>query len=826
MIRGWPVRTRRSRSWCRWLLGCLAVAGPAVARAAEPAAPPPDPLAQAVIDSLASTPRTKPAEILDAAVRAADVEAFDIASRSLAQLGDLLEKAGDDAPTLLADLGDAADPADLRRLERALGGRDPAAIPLLRAMQSESARRLHDPDRIRQDAAALANESASVREAAADRLARAGVAALPALVDVLQDDSPAAARSRGLARWVVRELGTHARQPLLAWLGSDDIRHWPGVIEALAAGVAPLDDADAAPPDFAEHLLAPALVPGTPPAARDRAVALLRRLAIGRDAAALPPDPETAIALLTRRLDRVLSVDGLPAPDHLLLEPVLDPAAASAASGVTVERHVWNPQAGQLQRLDVPPHVARAMEAQHLARDLAALEASQPEAVRLILLARVEALLAAAGDPLTALDRIPTSQLRAALSGPTGFDIDAVADVLELAASRGMTAAATAAARTLAAAAPAADETEASAPLPPQTRAKLLRALVVPDAALQFECARTLALAAGDPPYRGSSRVVEMLTHAATATGEDVAIVAHPDAVVRESLATGLSRFGYRVEQVATGREAILAARADIDTVLVLLAARSAPPSALETVQLIQRQPVGDVPPVLVIVDPLDDDARGCYLTQLLLKFADFDCVGITDRLDSLFLPRIDPETGREAGPPRFSDRLATVAGPLAVDPRARQLRAAQRRARASQALALLADLGRRGWDVSAAETTARLALMAPGMAPPQDLFTPALSLLSTLGSVQAQQAVLREAERSDLPDDTRRLALAGFASSVERHGILLESGPLRAAYAMYNRATTPADRDVAAAILDVLETPLRKACPAPVDAARPRPQR
>jgi len=826
---GGPVRTRRRRAWCRWLLGCLALA--AWPHAADAADPPPravDPLARAVLESLQSPPRTEPADILDAAMRAADVDAFDVSTAFLGRLGDLLEQAGNDAPTLLADLGDANDDAALRRLERQIGPHDAAAIPLLQAIRAESAKRLRDPARLAEDVAALADDSATTRQAAATRLARAGIDALPPLVELLQDESPAAARARGLARWIVREMGDAARQPLLAWLGSDDIPHWPGVIEALAATAAARDDAASDPPDFEDSLLAPALVPGTPPAARDRAVALLRRLADRRGAAGAeaPPSRDAAIAALTRRLDRVLSVDGLPAADHLLREPVLDPANAMAAGTSTVERYGWNPQTRRLERGTFSPRAARALDAIHLARDIAALQADQPDAVRLVLLARLEMLLAAAGDPLVAFDRLDPAQVRSALTGPAGFDAATVADVLELAASRGMTASAMAAARVLSAVPAAPDATAEQLPLPPQVRKPLVRALVVPDAGLQFEAARALALAAGDPPYPGSSRVVEILTHAATATGEDVAVVAHPDVVVRESLATGLSRYGYRVEKVASGRGAILAARADIDTVLVMVAARSGVPSAFETVQLIQRQPVGDVPPVLVVVDPLDDVSRGKYLTQLLLTFADTDCVGITDRLDSLFLPQVDPETGRDVGPPRFPDRLATVAGPLAVDPQARRLRAGQRRARASQALALLADLGRRGWDVSAAETTARLALMAPAAAAAQDLSTPALELLSIIGSAEAQQAVLREAGRSDLPEQTRRLALAGFARSVERHGILLESGPLQAAYAMYNRATTPVDRDVAAAILDVLETPLRKACPALVDAARPPPQR
>jgi len=830
-----------------WVAATLVVAVElTAARAADMPAPRPDPLAQAVIDSLAFPPRTTAPALLDAAIRAADVEAYDVAARYLSRLADLLEQAGDGRLDALADLGDTTAAASLRRLERLLGDRSEDVRPIAQAIREASRQRRRDPERLRRDADSLADESAANRAAAYERLAAAGIDALPVLVDLLQTEDAPRERARMLARRLVRGLGGEARQPLLAWLGSDDIEHWPGVIEALAAGITAADE-DAT---VADYLLAPALVADAPAAIRARAARLLQQLAERRKLPAkmraddaLPPSPGTAIALLTERLDRVLSIDGLPAPDHLLSEPVIDPVTAAAAAGKGVERFVWDPEARRLDRRNLSPQAARAQEAIHLARDLAALNATDPGAVRLVLLARLEAALAAAGDPLTALDRLPVEQLQAAITGPEGFDEDAAADVLDLAGSRGMFAATAATARAIAAAhataATAATAAEAGAgtsdaaadsrgsSLIPTVRAALLRALVVPDAAVQFEAARTLARTAGDPPYRGSSRVVEILLQSATSRGQDIAVVAHPDGMVRESLATGLSRFGYATETVATGRDAILAARASIDTVLVVIAARTVRPTALETVQFIQRQATGDVPPVLVVVDPLDDDARGKFLTRLLLTFSDLDCVGITDRLDSLFQPRVDPATGSIAGPPRFPDHLAQVAGPQAVDPVARQARATRRRARAAEALALLADLGRRGWDVSAAETTARLALMQfpqPGRA--TDLYAPAAAVLGTLGSSRAQQALLRETERAELPADARKIALAAFTASVDRYGPLLECQPLRAAYARYNSSTAAADRALAAAVLAAIESPPGKARPPSTDAAHPRPQR
>ena len=848
---GWVVHFFLKSVLLRAGLWAALIAAAAVdvppARAADESSLRLDPLAQSVIQSLAFPPRTTPPALLDAAIRAADVEAYDVAASYFTRVVDLLEKAGDNRLDLLADLGDSTDAGGLQRLERVLGERDADVRPIVQAIRAAARERRRDPARLKRDADDLASDTFATRAAACDRLTRTGVDALPVLIDLLQTEDAGHERARGLARQIVSTMGMEARQPLLTWLGSDDVEHWPGVIDALAAIVT--DDEGA---DIAAYLLAPAVVADVPPAARDRAVGLLKQLARRGllPAAAMadntvPPSPGTAIALLTRRLDRVLSIDGLPAPDHLLVEPVTDPAMASAAGGKTVERFVWNPETRQLERINLPPQAARAQEAIHLARDLAALNATEPDAVRLVLLARLETLLATAGDPLTVLDSVPAEQFQAAVTWPEGFDYDAAADVLDMAGSRGMFAAAVGTARAIAAAHAAAAKqatdrsvddsasesdgaTEArAAPLTPAVRASLLRALAVPDASLQFEAARALAQAGGDSPYRGSSRVVEILLQAATSTGEEIAIVAHPDAVIRESLATGLSRYGYRTEKVATGRDTILAARANIDTVLVVISARTVRPTAIETVQFIQRQAVGDVPPVLVVVDPLDDDARGKFLTQLILKFSDFTCVGIMDRLDSLFLPQIDLVTGSQVGPPRFPDHLAQVGGPQAVDPVARQVRAMQRRTRAGQALALLANLGRRGFDVTAAETTARLALMqSPQPGRPTDLHAPATALLACLGSSRAQQALLGETERTDLPESSRKLALAGFAESVERYGVLLECGPLRATYARYNRSTTSADRTLAGGVLDVIETPLRKAHPVSTDAAHSRPTR
>jgi hypothetical protein len=790
-----PARRQLTGTGAVVMLLAIAMACPAPARGADD--PPLDPLQQAVVRSLAATPRTTPAELLDAAIRAADVEAAAAADDWFRKLVAAVDDSGDDRLDVLADLGDSADGAALGLLERTLEPRTPAVRAVVKAIREASRLRRRDPHRLAAAVEGLRSDSSATRLAAADELARAREDALPLLVPLLASTAAEDAGPRQQARDLIAMLGTDARQPLLEWLASDDMASWPAVIEALDACGA--DDIEA-------FLFAPALAADVSPQARQAA---RRALSMTQ------PSRELAEQMLSERLDCVLLPSGLPEPDSLLLAPVRDPAAAVVAAGGSVtgvvERLVWNPTARRFDRVRMPPRAARARDALHLARDLAAIDSRDPAAVRLVLLARLESLLVTAGDA----SGIPPKQLQAALAGPDGFTAETAADVLDAAIDHGLGEAAAGAA---AAFAPAQGE-QAVESLAPAVRKSLVRALAVPDAGLQFAAARTLALAAGEPPYAGSSRVVEILVHAATATGTDRVVVAHPDTAVVDALATGVSRFGYEPVRVSSGREAIFAARAHADTVLVLVAARLATPSALETVQFLQQQGLGAAPPVLVVVDPLDDDGRGRFLTQLILKFGDLHRVAIMDRLDSIFEPVIDELTGDVAMPPRFPDAVAQAAGPVAVDPASRDASRLTRLARAREALVLLSSLSRRGWDIRPATATALSALTTT------ELYDPAVSLLATLGRPEAQTALATEAERRDLPDALRKGALAALASSVDRYGVLLDCSHLRAVATRYN-LPAEASRGAAGDILEALEPAGRKLPAAPPDAPLIRPTR
>lgn len=785
---------------------CAAIVFIAQPACAEPFADQPlDSLSQAVVDSLAEPQRTTAPQLLDAVIRATEVDALATALDYFKLLFNLLDKAGDDRLRLLADLGDTTNSATLNQLNRELGALDPRVSPLLDAMREAAQVRRRDPKRLAQAGAALGGGDRSLRLNAANQLSRAGVDAIPVLVDLLQTDDGVKEPARSIAVGLLQNLGNSARQPLLAWLGSDDLAHWSGVIAALDACEAQ---------DIAIFLVAPSLVAGTPPLAQQQATALLKRRAADQS-------PAAAIDNLRQRLDQLLLPTGRLSADQLLQSGSGFAAADGADRTLiepTVDRFLWDGKTKSIQRRALPLAAARALEALHLARDLSALQADDSATVRLVLLAQLEATLTLTPNPLTALEQLKPAQLRDVLTGPVGFDVETVADVLDMAVARGMVQAAAAAARALGQT--AATGTDQTAPLPPVVRKALVRALDQPDSGLQFEAARALVLAAGDASYPGTSRVVLTLLSAATATGIDRAVVAHSDPAIAQLLATGVSRFGYQTVRVSTGRDAIFAARQSSDTVLVLLSARITTPTAYETVQLLRRQPAGDIPPVMLVVDPLDDDQNGAFLTRQIMKFSERPAVEIVDRLDSFFQPTRHPQTSAVLAKARFPDALLRVAGPQAVVPAMRQTCLMARLERARKSLWLLNKLSRRGWDLSAATPIATLALTQ------EELFAPAIALLSTLGSGAAQQAIVAELDRSDLSLDRKTIALTAFRTSVQHFGVLLESGPLLATYTRYNRATNRESREVIGAILDVLETPRTQLTPSTADAPHSRPIR
>jgi len=346
---------------------------------------------------------------------------------------------------------------------------------------------------------------------------------------------------------------------------------------------------------------------------------------------------------------------------------------------------------------------------------------------------------------------------------------------------------------------------------------------------VQFEATRTLASVMATESFPGSSKLLDRLAYFASSTGVDGAVIAHPNRNVAQTLAAGLSRFGYDATLVSSGRDCLQAVRESPDTTLVLLSSRLGDLAARETIQLLRQQALGSRLPVLVVLEPRDDIRGGRHRTQLMLSLADFEHVLLTDRLESQFLPHQDAlahqaglahQSGSDASSdriiePRFPETIARVAGPKAADTNHRRQQAAIRLTRAAVALNLLASLGDRGWSVDQALTAAQGGLRQA------DTFASSLDLLAVTASPTAQQTIYDLAWQAELPVSIREAATTALGQSISRHGILLTTADLQNAFSLYNAARSADDKTISRALLDLLEAPSRLTLAA--DAQEPR---
>jgi hypothetical protein len=778
------------------------------APAAEPEVTPVgplDPLAQAVVNSLLFPERRRPEDLLEGAIRAADVEAVGVATAFLRRLADAVADAGEERMGLLADLGERFDDGSLDRLLRLVGPATPSdravALELVRGMLGAAGERRRDPARIAAAVEGLGAADFQTRSAAATRLASAGVDALPALLPLLEDRSDAGR----IARALVASLGYEGVDIALGILGSPDIEGWPAAIEALRL-LRP--DADRVEP----YLLAPALAADAPPAVRARAAGLLEDLT-----GAVPPRAD-AIDRLTTALDRVVSEGGSADANGPGMRGCSD-------EGEPVV--LWDPADRRVARADLTLRQRRGIEATHLARDLAALGGPDPRSVRMVLLARLEVAARVAGPE----QPVPQEAARAALTGAEGVDQTLVAEVLESAVERRLFDAAAAAADVLG--------SEADPFRGPAMDHSLHSALRCPDFDVRFAAARAL-IRRGSLPFKGASFVLETLLDAATARGIDRAVILHPVLEDGQRVAAEIAGLGYRTTRVATPRGAIVAARESCDTRLVVIAARSGTPAALETAEFVSRIPADEPIRVVVLVDPSDrgaerlaanlgpDETPPCIRSLCrcrsgglcppgplwwLHEDLDLDPCGpvtVVDDIEGIF------EAGALDGVPFGLPVFRLDEAGRAAARTEREARAARRLERAAEALDLLALIGEEGVDVSKALPLALDAANEPGLS------GRAIAVLAIIGRASAQATLHAIVVRDGEPEGSRQAALEAFRESVSRFGTLLDTQTLLADVRRYNLRSVPEDERWLRAVLETVETPRRTARPVS-DASQPR---
>ena len=768
---------------------------------------------QAVIDSLKFPERMKPQELFEAAIRAASVEALDPTLEFLKKFDVALEKEPDKEETL-AQLGEFFQTAELSRLERflkknTLPEQSRAVSFLIDGMQNAAQKKRTDSSRLKQAAVDLGSEKFFVRQQAATTLMQGGTHAIPVLVEIFMKTVPAFnekplsevdLRKRTIAETIIQQTGERGVRALTAWLGSDDFQSFPGIIHALDilvdSGCLPAgkntNPHAVAQLDLASVLFAPAFIPEFPEATRETAIRLLVKLEQQghTDFGGQPLTQDLACQILTKKLDELLTPAGIPTPDSLT-----EGEASTTSPRPTVEQYLWVTQTSRPEIRNLPPIACRSLRAGHIARDLSGLGCVHSRTIRLVLLAQSEGLLVFQDDHFSALNALSTEAITETLSGPAGFSTELAAEVLDDAIDRSMPLAAAVAARAI---------RELPVDRPSIIRPPLVRALAAPSTLVQFEAVQTLTAVSPRPPFTGSSRLFDRLLYFASAKGTDQVLITHPNHNTAELLKSSITQFGFEASITSNGRSCVQEARRSPDARLVILSARLPDLSASEVIQFLRHEALGEELPVLVILDPLDDNHACRRRTRLVLSLADFDNALLTDRLESQFFSSVhQPGTAYEViRPPRFPETLIRLAGPEAIDQNWRQIQASHRLRRARIALDTLARLSVLGWDVRSGFPVAQNGLRHA------ETFEPAIRLMANMPSVDAQQSLFDLAWAPDLGKNVRKIAVEALRDSIRFHGILLTNSTLRIINDMYNIADRGSDSSIDRSLLALFQPP------------------
>ena len=813
-VEGWHVARQ---GWLtRWLsLGIVvALATPALADSTKDKKL--DPLQWAVVDSLRYPERTTPQELLEAAIRAASVEALDPTLEFLEKFDNAFAAEPNKEETLAA-LGGYFQTSELSRFQRFLKRTAPpeqvdAVTFLMNGIQAAAQKKRIDADRLKKAAANLQSDDIFTRQKAANILMEGGTYALPMLIDLLMEtgsdqnrisESKSEFRSRKLTEEIIGQLGERGVRALVAWLGSDDFKRFPGIIAALNI----LVDSECLPAgrttnpntsaelDVASVLFAPAFIPELGDSTRAAAIRLLVKLEQQglTDFSDEPFTKDLACRMLTTKLDELLTPHGIPSTDSLT-----EGTTSNTSPQPTVEQYLWVTDTNRPEIRYLPPNACRSLRAGHIARDLSGLGCAHPNTVRLVLLAQSEALLVFEKSPSSALNTLPVEVMTGALRGPKGFSTELTAEVLDDALDRSIPLAAAVAARAI-------RESKNTSLRNSVIRPPLVRALAAPSTLVQFEASQTLAVVSPQLPFSGSSRLLDRLLYFANSNGIDEALIVHPNQDTAEFLKSSISQYGFVPSSVSSGRLCIQKARHSPDLQLIILSARLPDLSAAEVVELLQQESLGKQLPILVMLDPLDDNKACRRRTRLVLRLHDLDNALLTDRLDSQFFPTLkNTGDGEEVIPPRFPETLTRITGPQAINAGWRQEQRRNRLQRASIALTILGQLGDDGWDIRGAFPVAHNSLKY------SETFDPAMQLLTNMPSPAAQQSLFDVAWAPDLDKSIRKKAVDSLGVSLELHGILLTNSTLRIINDMYNK-TNRGDESSIGHDLIALFQPLKK---------------
>ncbi len=499
-------------------------------------------------------------------------------------------------------------------------------------------------------------------------------------------------------------------------------------------------------------LLAPALKENSPAGLKQAASDALTRLYGG------VPTLPTALAALQRHV--LLYLDGLAVdtPD--------------ADGNVTFWR--WDAEKQQPAAATYASDDASLLMAFRLAEDLYQLAPQDREVRRLYLTIMLQTakFQFGLGQPLPAGPN--TAHDVAASQGPAVME-----DVMEYAMNTGRIPAATAAAEILGGLLKA-DDLYARSPKP----SILALAAAHPDRRLRFAAVNAILNLHPDRPYPGSSHVAQALGFFAGTSGMMKAVVADRSADEARRLGGLLAEIGFESDVAVSGQGLLKLANSSPDYALVLLATDlpySNPDMLAQSLRRDTRSgtlPIGFVPPI-------DNLAAGDRLTK---RFPHSAVIIRPRNPDAMQwqISRLLDTLGRDYVPTEERLNHAVVS----ID-----------------WIAKLSQVPQNLYELQRFEDGLERALYVPGLA------APAAAALANLDTPASQRALADLASLNSMPLEARQAAAKGFATSVNRNGILLTSKEFLRQYDRYNQSEKldQETQAVLGSVLDALESRLPK---------------
>lgn len=392
----------------------------------------------------------------------------------------------------------------------------PTSRQLLERVVEASQRQLRDPAYVNGLIAALAG-SPRARDQAISALRHLGADAAPPLIRLLASDDPDV--DHGLIAFALVGLGQPVVPPLLGALNGPDL---------LRSRVVRVLGYLGSRSEVLPHLWYPAYGPDVSEVVQQPAREAIARILYG-EAGREAVVPASGVA------DRIRDA---------ALQSLRQPDPIEPADDGRVGLWTWDPEQGTVVEERVTPHAYRLHIARRLAQQALNLRPDDADARATFLALALADDVHHSDDPLAIPTGEGTAHDLATAAGP-----EIVERALDLALSERNMPAAFGAVHVLSEIGDGGLVHSLAATRPP-----LVRALDAPDERVQFAAAAAILQLDPQAPFRGSSRVVDVLARALQGRSQPYAVIIDPNTDRAATLATWVGQQGFDVDIAGTAR--------------------------------------------------------------------------------------------------------------------------------------------------------------------------------------------------------------------------------------------------------------------------------